>query len=153
MARKSRLLSLQVLAVFGALAMAAAACNNASSTVTGPSTGGTASVNIAGSWSGAFQSDNTMTCGSSTASAVFQQIASEVTGNLQTSECGVHGYFQATISGNSLTGSVAMEGCVGGKLSGTINGNTLTIAVADLTKPLVTADRDIMPGGVVTLTR
>jgi len=151
MARKERLLSL-VVAVFAALVLTATGCNG-SSTVTGPSTRGTASVNIAGSWSGGFQSDSVGTCGSSTASAVFQQVGAEVTGNLQTSECGVHGAFKATISGNSLTGAVAMEGCVGGKLSGTINGHTLTIAVADLTKPLVTADRDIMPGGVVTLTR
>jgi TAT (twin-arginine translocation) pathway-exported protein len=42
---------------------------------------------------------------------------------------------------------------VGGKLSGSINGNTLTIAVANLTKSPVTADRDIMPVGVVTLNR
>jgi hypothetical protein len=152
MARKERLLSLLVVAVFAALVLTATGCNG-SSTVSGPSTGGTASVSIAGSWSGGFQSDDAMTCGSSTATAVFQQVGSEVTGNLQTSECGVHGYFSATISGNSLTGSVAMEGCVGGKLSGTINGSTLTFAVADLTKPLVTADRSIMPGGVVTLTR
>jgi hypothetical protein len=152
MARKERLLSLLVVAVFAALVLTATGCNG-SGTVTGPSTGGTASVSIAGSWSGGFQSDDAMTCGSSTATAVFQQVGSEVTGNLQTSECGVHGYFSATISGNSLTGSVAMQGCVGGKLSGTINGSTLTFAVADLTKPLVTADRSIMPGGVVTLTR
>jgi hypothetical protein len=153
MARKERLLSLRIVAVFAVLVLTAAACNNGSSTVTGPSGGGTASVNVAGSWSGGFHSDDAMTCGSSTATAVFQQVGSEVKGNLQTSECGVHGYFSATISGNSLTGSVAMEGCVGGKLSGTINGSTLTFAVADLTKPLVTADRSIMPGGVVTLTR
>jgi hypothetical protein len=152
MARKERLLSLLVLAAFAALALPATGCNG-SSTVTGPTGGGTAAVSIAGSWSGGFQSDDAAICGSSTASAVFQQMGAEVTGNLQTSECGVHGYFKATISGNSLTGAVSMEGCVGGKLSGTINGNTLTIAVADLTKPLVTAERDIMPGGVVTLTR
>ena len=152
MARKERLLYLLVVAVFAALVLTAAGCNG-SNTVTGPSAGGTASVNIAGSWSGGFQSDDTFTCGSSTATAVFQQVGSEVSGNLQTSECGVHGYFSATISGSSFTGSVAMEGCVGGKLSGTVDGNTLTFAVADLTKPLVTADRSIMPGGVVTLRR
>ena len=63
----------------------------------------------------------------------------------------MRGYFKATISGSNVFGSVAMEGCVGGKLSGTINGNTLSLQIADLTKPLVTDDRTIMSGGVVTL--
>lgn len=153
MARKERLLSVLVLAAAVALTLAGAGCNGSNS-VTGPTAGGgTQAANIAGSWSGGFQSDDATSCGSSGASAIFQQVGSEVTGNLQTSDCGVHGYFKATVSGNSLTGSVSMEGCVGGQLSGTINGNTLSLAIADLTKPLVTAERSIMPGGVVTLRR
>ena len=151
MGRKGRLLS--VLLVAGcAVLLAAAGCNNDSNSMTGPTTV-VAGANLSGSWSGGFQSDDQMSCGNSTATLVLQQVGSDVTGNLQTSDCGVKGYFKATVSGNSVTGSVAMEGCVGGKLSGTINGNTLMIQVADLTKPLVTEDRSIMPGGVVTLSR
>ncbi|HKA35947.1 MAG TPA: hypothetical protein VKH43_03955 [Thermoanaerobaculia bacterium] len=152
MGRKERLLALLAIAGFAVLALAVPGCNNASGTVTGPTTGASG-ANITGSWKGAFQSDDQANCGNSTASATFEQIGSEVTGNLQTSDCGVRGYFKATVSGNSVTGSVAMEGCVGGKLSGTINGNTLSLQIADLTKPLVTEDRSIMSGGVVILNR
>ncbi|HEV8119127.1 MAG TPA: hypothetical protein VGQ32_11400 [Thermoanaerobaculia bacterium] len=147
---KRRLSTILAIAGFAVLVLAVPGCNNGSGTVTGPATG-TAGANITGSWSGAFQSDDQSNCGNSGASATFQQIGSEVTGNLQTSDCGVRGYFKATISGSNVFGSVAMEGCVGGKLSGTINGNTLSLQIADLTKPLVTDDRTIMSGGVVTL--
>ena len=151
MGRKERLLSLLGVAAIAVFVLSIGGCNNSSATMTGPTA--PASANITGSWNGGFQSDDVSNCGNSGASAVFQQVGSEVTGNLQTSDCGVRGYFKATVSGNSLTGSVAMEGCVGGKLSGMISGNTLSIQIADLTKPLVTDDRTIMSGGVVTLNR
>src|SRR5580765_5475690 len=150
MARKKRLLTAFAIAGCAVFLFAAAGCNNGSATVTGPTTGA-GGANLTGAWSGNFQSDDQTNCGNSGASATFQQIGSEVTGNLQTSDCGVRGYFKATISGSNVFGSVAMEGCVGGKLSGTINGNTLSLQIADLTKPLVTDDRTIMSGGVVTL--
>ena len=153
MARKERLLLFLLLAASTALTLAGAGCQNSSYSVTGPSGGGTTATNLAGSWSGAFQSDDPASCGNSGAFLTLQQAGAEVTGNLQTSDCGVRGYFKATVSGNTMTGSVAMEGCVGGKLSGTISGNTMSLAIADLTKPLVTEDRSIMPGGVVTLRR
>ena len=150
MGRKERLLSLGIAAI-AVFVLTLPGCNNSSATVTGPAA--PASANLTGSWNGGFQSDDVSNCGNSGASAVFEQVGSEVTGNLQTSDCGVRGYFKATVSGNSLAGSVAMEGCVGGKLSGTISGNMLSIQIADLTKPLVTDDRTIMSGGVVTLSR
>ncbi|HKF43300.1 MAG TPA: hypothetical protein VKG01_09380 [Thermoanaerobaculia bacterium] len=152
MGRKERLLFPLLVAVIAALALVIAGCNNSSNSVTGPPAA-PASANMTGSWSGGFQSDDVSNCGNSTASATFQQIGSEVTGNLQTSDCGVRGYFKATVSGNNVTGSVAMEGCVGGKLSGVISGNTLSLQIADLTKPLVTEDHTIMSGGVVTMSR
>lgn len=152
MGRQGRLSTILAIAGLAILVLAVPGCNNGSATVTGPATG-VAGSNLTGSWSGAFQSDDQANCGNSSASATFQQIGSEVTGNLQTSDCGVRGYFKATISGSSVTGSVAMEGCVGGKLSGSISGSTLSLQIADLTKPLITDDRTIMSGGVVTLNR
>ncbi len=125
-----------------------------SNTVTGPSGGAAApAANIAGNWSGTFQSDDLTGCGSSTATATFQQNGATVTGLVSTSSCGVTGYFKGTIDGNMLTGSVGMVGCVGGGASGTISGSEMSLSIGDLTKPLITGDRIIMYGGVVTLHR
>jgi len=125
-----------------------------SNTVTGPPGGALApAANIAGTWSGSYRSDDSTGCGSSTATATFQQNGATVTGLVSTSTCGVTGYFKGTVQGNLVTGAVAMEGCVGGGASGTINGSELSLGIGDLTKPLITGDRVIMYGGVVTLHR
>src|SRR5215475_6901747 len=119
MGRKERLLSVLVIAACAVLLVAVAGCSNDSNSMTGPTTA-PAGADITGAWSGGFESDDPSSCGNSTASATFQQIGSDVTGSLQTSECGVRGYFKATVSGTSVTGSVSMVGCAGGRLSGTI---------------------------------
>ena len=135
------------------LAITALACQNSNS-VTGPPTSVVSpSGSVTGSWSGSYQSDDMLGCGGSTASATFQQIGATVTGNLVTSSCGVGGLFIGTLQGNTLSGKIAMEGCVGGGVYGTINGAELSLSVSDLTKPLVTFDKPVLMGGVVTLRR
>jgi hypothetical protein len=125
-----------------------------SSTVTGPSGGAAAStVNIAGSWSGSYQSDDAFGCGGSAATASFQQNGATVTGLVSTSSCGARGYFRGTVQGNMVLGAINMEGCVGGGASGIINGTEMSLSIGDLTKPLVTGDRIVMYGGVVTFHR
>ena len=124
-----------------------------SATVTGPPLATAPASSIAGAWSGTFRSDDTAGCGSSSAMATFQQDGANVTGSVSTSSCGVTGYFKGTVQGNMVYGAVAMDGCIGGGASGVINGSELTLSIADLTKPLVTGDKTIMYGGVVTFHR
>jgi hypothetical protein len=141
------------IAISISLAVAALACQNSNS-VTGPPSGNaTPAASIAGSWNGSFQPDDSMTCGGSSASATFQQDGSQVTGNLRTSDCGVSGYFKGTLMGSTLVGSVKMDGCVGGGVSGTVSGSAISLSIGDLTKPLVTGDTPVMTGGIVTLSR
>ena len=133
-----------------ALAAAAFGCGDAKS-VTGPSTT-TSSAMIAGGWSGTFTAYDSA-CGSSKASATFEQAGDRVTGILSTSSCGVSGAFTGTVQGNQLLGSIKMDGCTGGGVSGTIRAGEFTLVVGDLTKPLVTGDRVIMTGGAIKLSR
>ncbi len=135
------------------VALAALACQNSNS-VTGPPNGTVAPASsIAGSWSGTFQPDDSAACGGSSASATFQQDGSRVTGNLRTSDCGVSGYFKGTLMGDTLVGSIAMQGCIGGGVSGTVSGSAISLSIGDLTKPLVTGQTPVMTGGQVTLSR
>ena len=60
---------------------------------------------------------------------------------------------RSTLQGNTLMGKIAMEGCVGGGVSGTINGSEISLSISDLTKPLVTFEKPVLMGGVVTLRR
>lgn len=152
MRSRARHLPLILFALLAATALLAFGCQG-SATVTGPSGGAAAATSIAGTWSGTFQSDDTAGCGSSSAMATFQQDGATVTGNVSTSTCGVTGYFKGTVQGNMVYGAVAMDGCIGGGASGVINGSELTLSIADLTKPLVTGDKTIMYGGVVTFHR
>jgi len=153
MRSRARLLTLVFLVLLVTIALAPIGCQG-SNTVTGPSGGAVgAAANIAGTWSGSYLSDDLTGCGGSTATASFQQHGATVTGLVSTSSCGVTGYFKGTVQGNLLTGSVAMEGCVGGGASGTINGSELSLGIGDLTKPLITGDRIIRYGGVVTFHR
>jgi hypothetical protein len=124
-----------------------------SATVTGPPLATAPATSIAGAWSGTFSSDGTAGCGSSSATAIFQQDGANVTGNVSTSSCGVTGNFKGTIQGNMVYGAVAMNGCTGGGASGVIDGSELILSIGDLTKPLVTGDRVIMSGGVATFHR
>ena len=153
MRSRARHATLTFLALLVTIALVPIGCQG-SYTVTGPSDGAVApAANIAGTWSRSFRSDDSTGCGSSTATATFQQNGATVTGLLSTSSCGVTGYFKGTVQGNLLTGAVAMEGCVGGGASGTISGSELSLAIGDLTKPLITGDRIIMYGGVAALRR
>jgi hypothetical protein len=136
-----------------AVALAALACQNSNS-VTGPSNNVAAPAgNVTGTWSGTFQSYDPSGCGSSTASATFEQLGATITGKLVTSSCGVSGAFKGTLQGNMLLGSISMEGCVGGGVSGTMNGSELSLTIGDLTKPLITFDKPVMTGGAVILQR
>jgi hypothetical protein len=135
------------------VAFAALACQNSNSVTGLPSGGAAPAASIAGSWNGTFQPNDSMTCGNSSASAIFQQDGSRVTGTLRTSDCGVSGYFKGTVMGDMLVGSVAMDGCVGGGVSGTVSGSAISLSVGDLTKPLITGETPVMTGGIVTLSR
>ena len=75
------------------------------------------------------------------------------TGNVTTNACGPHGFFKATMSGNSLTGSIDMGGCTGGGVMGQIDGAVLSLAIGDFYKPLVTENQVVMEGGSATLQR
>lgn len=153
MRSRARHVTLTFLVLLVTIALVPIGCQG-SNTVTGPSGGAVApAANIAGAWSGSYQSDDLTGCGSSTATATFQQNGATVTGLVSTSSCGVTGYFKGTVQGNLLTGSVAMEGCVGGGASGTISGSELVLSIGDLTKPLITGDKVIKYGGVVTFHR
>ena len=141
------------IAISISIALAALACQNSNS-VTGPPSGNATPVaSIAGSWNGSFQPDDSRACGNSSASATFQQDGSGVTGTLRTSDCGVSGYFKGTLMGDTLIGSLSMEGCIGGGVSGTVSRSTISLSIGDLTKPLVTGDTPVMTGGIVTLSR
>lgn len=149
---KDRNLTLE-LAVLLATALAPLGCQGSNS-VTGPPAGAVSPASsVGGTWSGTFMSYDLSSCGASTATATFEQIGSTVTGKVATSSCGVSGYFKGTVQGNMLIGSIAMQGCVGGGVSGTINGSELSLSISDLTKPLVTGERPVMLGGIATFRR
>jgi hypothetical protein len=122
-----------------------------SNSVTGPDVG-SPSANIAGAWVGTFRPDSAACTGSS-ASASFQQNGSRITGQFSTASCGPTGVVRGTLSGNLLTGAIAMAGCTGGAVSGTVSESSLSLTIGDLRKPLVTGDQIVMPGGTVSLTR
>ncbi len=150
MPRPRRTRTHRLLRVPAAACLIALACHD-SSPVTGPASGASA-VRIAGTWSGSFQAYDSA-CGGSAASAVFEQSGAQVTGKLSTSTCGVSGYFEGTVQGGQLLGSIKMEGCTGGGVSGPVSASELTLAIGDLTKPLVAGDRPVMTGGAVVLRR
>ena len=152
MSSRARRLPVILLALLVAIVVVPLGCQG-SNTVTGTSGGAAPAASIAGTWNGTFLSDGTGGCGSSSATANLQQEGAIVTGIVSTSSCGVTGYFKGTVQGNMVTGSVAMDGCIGGGASGTIDGSQFVLSIADLTKPLVTGDKTIMYGGVATFHR
>ena len=135
------------------LALASFGCQGANNKSVPPAGTGANAASVAGTWSGSCQPDDLTGCGASPAVATFMQSGATVTGEITTSGCGVSGYFQGTISGNLLTGSVKMTGCVGGAVTATLNGSQLSLAVGDLTKPLITGEAPVMYGGAVSLHR
>jgi hypothetical protein len=136
-----------------ALVTAASACHETSATITGP--GGTASVNLSGTWTGTFHA-GTAGCSAAPMTANLTQTGSRVTGTVITPSCGLSsGYLKATVEGHQLYGTIGMMGCTGGAVNGTVsaNGAQLTFTMGDLTKPLVTGDQVLAPGGDATLTK
>jgi len=150
----ARFAPLTVLPALAAFLLLAAACQD-SQTVTAPPAAGmtAAAAPVAGIWTGTFESDDSARCGSSSATATFQQNGNEVTGTISTSTCGVTGYFKGTIQGNALQGAVEMAGCTGGGASGIVTASGISLTIGDLTKPILTADKVVMAGGIVSLRR
>jgi hypothetical protein len=140
-------------ALIGVLALLSAAyCGKDSNTMTGP-VSAAPMASVAGTWSGTFSS-NDPGCAAGPMTVTLSQNGNQVTGNwTTTSACGPHGFFKATVSGDSLTGNIDMGGCTGGGVSGQISGNSLSIAVGDFYRPLVTENQVLMEGGSATLSR
>jgi hypothetical protein len=138
-------------AIACATAMATARCND-SNTMTSPGPAATG-ADVAGSWSGDFQSDNPSLCSGSAATASFTQTGNVVTGSFQATGCGIDGTFRGQVDGTHLSGSVNMMGCTGGAVSGTLTSAGLTITIDEFKKPLVTGDRPVYPGGTASFSR
>ena len=125
-------------------------CGHDSNTMTGPVAAPAA--NVAGTWSGTFAS-KARGCPVAPMTVTLAQNGALVTGEWTTNECGPHGFFKATMSGNSLTGNIDMGGCTGGGVLGEVNGNALSLSIGDFYQPLVTENQVRMEGGMATLSR
>lgn len=130
--------------------LGAAYCGHDSNTMTGPVAAPAASV--AGTWSGTYAS-NSRSCPVTPMTVTLAQDGATVTGAWTTNDCGPHGFFKATLSGNSLTGNIDMGGCTGGGVIGQVNGNELALSIADFYRPLVTENQVLMEGGSASLAR
>jgi len=153
LARHIRIRSLVAAGAAAAVLVVSAACNNSSNTVAGPTA--MASVNVSGTWTGTFSS-GTGACSAVPMTATLTQTGNRVTGVVVTTKCGLSsGYLKASIDGHQLNGTIGMMGCTGGAVNGTVSANASQIAfsMGDLTKPLVTGDQVIAPGGDATLTK
>ncbi len=127
------------------------ACND-SNDVASPGPMGT-SVDVSGTWAGDFQSDDPSLCTSRDATATFSQQGTQVMGSFEATGCGIKGSFHGRVDGSHLDGTVDMIGCTGGATSGTMSAAGLQVTITDFKKILVTGDRDLYPGGQVTLVR
>lgn len=139
---------LAVLALAAIVALLGSGCNDANE-IAGPAT--LAGANVSGTWAGTYQSNGP--CAAVAATATLQQEGSQVSGIFKADSCGIAGAVRGTVQGNSFVGSVNMLGCTGGAISGTVSGGSLTLSVGDFYKELVTGDREVLPGGAVTLRR
>ena len=152
--RRTSNLSLPLAGMLAAGLIAASACNDSSNMVTSPGSGA-ASVNVTGTWTGTFHS-GVAGCSAVPVVANLTQTGDKVTGSVTTTSCGLSsGHLNGMLTGHSLTGSMGMQGCTGGALSGTVNvaGNQISFSMDDLKKPLVTGDQVVAPGGDITLTK
>ena len=127
------------------------ACGKDSNTMSGPAVT-TTSANLAGTWTGNFAPDMA-TCPSTPMTVTLSQDGTRVTGNFATNACGPHGFFNATLSGNTLTGRIEMLGCTGGSVMGQVSGNALSLSVGDFYRPLVTENQVLYQGGAADLRR
>jgi hypothetical protein len=131
------------------LLVASLACKDANS-MTGPVAPTVAS--LAGTWTGTYSS-KAPSCPATPVTITLAQNGAQVTGSVTTNACGPHGFFKATVSGNSLTGNIDLGGCTGGGVLGEIRGNALSLSIGDFFQPLVTEDKVVIVGGAVTLSR
>ena len=138
--------------LFGAavLALLPLGCNE-SNTVAGPSA--IAGADLAGTWSGTYQSTDRAQCAGAPATAMLEQNGSRVSGTFKANSCGIGGSLSGTVRGSVFTGKLSMLGCTGGAVSGTSTGRSLTLTVGEFYKPLVTGEQEVLPGGTVTLQR
>jgi hypothetical protein len=139
--------------VAAAALVASAACKDSSNTVSGPAT--MASFNLSGTWSGTFRA-GTAGCSAAPMTATLTQTGNRVTGTVVTPSCGLSsGYLKATIDGHQLNGTIGMMGCTGGAVNGTVSADAsqISFTMGDLTKPLVTGDQVLAPGGDATLAK
>jgi hypothetical protein len=125
---------------------------NGSDAVTSPSPSMPANVDVAGNWTGSIES-NAGSCSGSPVMATFEQHGSEVSGLVAADACGIRGGFFGTLSGNTLSGSVEMSGCKGGRVIGTASGSRLTLSIGDFWQPATSGDDVVLPGGEVSLRR
>ena len=135
-----------ILVLFGT-----AFCGKDSNTVTAP-VSAAPMANVAGTWSGSFASTDRR-CPAGPMTVTLSQHGSLVTGDFVTTACGPHGFFKATLSGESMTGNIDMGGCTGGGVLGEVHGNALSLSIGDFYKPLVTENQVLMEGGRATLSR
>ena len=152
--RRTSNLSLPLAGALAAGLIAASACNDSSNMVTSPGMGA-AAVNVSGTWTGTFHS-GVPGCSAVPVVANLTQTGDKVTGSVVTTSCGLSsGHMNGMLTGHSLTGSMGMQGCTGGALSGSVNvaGNQISFSMDDLKKPLVTGDQVVAPGGDITLTK
>ncbi len=132
------------------LLVASLSCKD-SNTVAGP-VAAPAAASLAGTWTGTYSS-KAPSCPATPVTISFTQNGADVTGSVTTNACGPHGFFKATVSGNSVTGKIDLGGCTGGGVLGEIHGNALTLSIGDFYQPLVTEDKVVIVGGAVTLSR
>lgn len=132
------------------LLAASLACKD-SNTMAGPAAA-PAAASLAGTWTGTYSS-KAPSCPATPVTITLTQDGAQVTGAVTTNACGPHGFFKATVSGNSLTGNIDLGGCTGGGVLGEVRGNALSLSIGDFYQPLVTEDQVVIVGGAVTLTR
>ncbi len=139
------------IAAVGALTLMSLACKD-SNAVTAPVSSPMGAANVAGSWTGTFESDSSA-CASSQLTATFVQSGYEVTGTLSGTSCGTSGVFRGSVNGNELTGKIEMLGCSGGAVSATVSGAGLQLTMGDLTRPIVSGPEVVLYGGSASLRR
>ena len=132
------------------LLVASLACKDANS-MTGPVAAPTV-ASLAGTWTGTYSS-KAPSCPATPVTITLAQNGAQVTGSVTTNACGPHGFFKATVSGNSLTGNIDLGGCTGGGVLGEIHGDALSLSIGDFYQPLVTEDKVVIVGGAVALSR
>jgi hypothetical protein len=132
-----------------ALSVLALSCNGSDS-VTNPSPAmPAASVDIAGTWTGTFQSTGAG-C-TSPVTATLQQNGADVQGLFAADDCKIRGAFFGTVSGKALNGKIEMTGCKGGAVMGTASASAVSMEVGDFWSPSDFGDKILLYGGTVKL--